>query len=253
MFVSNHGFQEQGATFVQITTAGEVPGAAPHQVFTALAGAGLDGPALLARAIREDLRGRVAVVSSFGAESVLLLALVAEIDPATPVLFLETDRHFPETLAYRDEVARRLGLADVRDIRPDAAEAEAQDPTGELWYYDPDACCALRKVRPLDRALSGFDAWITGRKRHQAQTRRALPLIEIEDGRIKLNPLADWDAGRIADEITARGLPRHPLVERGYPSIGCANCTRAVGEGEDERAGRWAGLRKVECGIHRAA
>lgn len=218
--------------------------------YAALAGSGLGGVDLLARAIRHDLRGRLAVVSSFGAESVLLLALVAEIDPATPVLFLETDRHFPETLAYRDAVAARLGLTDLRDLRPAPVEAADADPTGELWYYDPDSCCALRKVRPLERALAGFDAWVTGRKRHQAATRERLPFVELEGDRIKLNPLADWDRDRIEAEITARGLPRHPLVAKGYPSIGCATCTRAVGAGEDDRAGRWAGLRKVECGIH---
>ncbi len=235
MFVSRQGLQH--------TAEGD-------GAFAALAGSGLGGVDLLARAIRDDLRGRVAVVSSFGAESVLLLALVADIDPATPVLFLETDRHFPETLAYRASVAAHLGLTDVRDLRPPPAEAAAADPTGELWYYDPDNCCALRKVRPLERALAGFDAWVTGRKRHQAATRERLPFVELDGGRIKLNPLADWDRDRIEAEITSRGLPRHPLVARGYPSIGCANCTRAVGEGEDERAGRWAGLRKVECGIH---
>lgn len=221
--------------------------------YAALAASGLDGVATLRRAIRDDLRGRIAVVSSFGAESILLLALVAEIDPATPVLFLETDRHFAETLAYRTEVAARLGLRDVRDLRPDPAEAARDDPTGELWYYDPDNCCALRKVRPLDRALAGFDGWVTGRKRHQAATRTLLPFVELDGDRIKLNPLADWDRASIEAAIDARGLPRHPLVAAGYRSIGCANCTRPVGEGEDARAGRWAGLRKVECGIHRAA
>lgn len=221
------------------------------EAFAALAGAGLGGVELLARAIRHDLRGRVAVVSSFGAESVLLLALVAEIDPATPVLFLETDRHFPETLGYRAAVAAHLGLTDVRDLRPMAAEAADADPTCELWHYDPDGCCALRKVRPLERALAGFEAWVTGRKRHQAATRQQLPFVELDGDRIKLNPLADWDRAGIEAEITRRGLPRHPLVAGGYPSIGCANCTRAVGDGEDARAGRWAGLRKVECGIHR--
>ena len=235
MFVSRQGLQH--------TTAGDA-------AFAALAGSGLGGVDLLARAIRDDLRGRVTLVSSFGAESVLLLALVAEIDPATPVLFLETDRHFPETLAYRAAVAHRLGLTDVRDLRPAPVEAADADPTGELWYYDPDACCALRKVRPLERALAGFEAWVTGRKRHQAMTRERLSFIELDGGRIKLNPLADWDRDRIEAEITRRGLSRHPLVARGYKSIGCATCTRAVGAGEDERAGRWAGLRKVECGIH---
>lgn len=244
MFVSKPRLQKQLGLAPESTTT--------QEVFLRLRESGLGGVDLLARAITDELCGRIAVVSSFGAESALLLAMVAEVDRATPVLFLDTDRHFPETLAYREMLATRLGLTDVRDLRPDAGETAGSDPTGELWHYDPDACCALRKVRPLDRALGGFDAWVTGRKRHQAETRRVLELVELEGARIKLNPLADWDAARIEAAMTARGLPRHPLLADGYRSIGCAPCTRAVGVGEDDRAGRWAGLRKVECGIHRA-
>ena len=216
-----------------------------------LAGSGLEGRALLDLAIGSGLSGRTAVVSSFGAEAVVLLALVASIDPSLPVLFLQTDRHFPETLAYRDLVAERLGLRDVRDMTPDPGEANERDPTGELWWFDPDACCNLRKVRPLDRALMGFDSWITGRKRHQAQTRAHLPSVELEGGRVKLNPLASWNAERVARTVAEWGLPAHPLVAEGYRSIGCAPCTRAVTTGEDSRAGRWSGSCKTECGIHR--
>ena len=245
MFVSRQGLRDG--------TSADRSGASVADAYAALAASGLSGDALLRRAIRDDLRGRIAVVSSFGAESVLLLALVADIDPATPVLFLQTDRHFDETLAYREDIAAHLGLTGVRDLRPDPVEAERDDPTGELWHYDAESCCALRKVRPLDRALDGFDAWVTGRKRHQAATREHLAFVELDAGRIKLNPLANWDHAEVERAIEARGLPRHKLVAAGYRSIGCANCTRAVGEGEDARAGRWAGLRKVECGIHRAA
>ena len=191
------------------------------------------------------------MVSSFGADSAMLLALVAETDPATPVLFLDTHKHFLETLAYRDTLARRLGLTDVRDIRPDPVELAQGDPDGELHRWIPDDCCALRKVAPLEKALVGFDAWVTGRRRGQALTREALPFIEIVDGRTKINPLADWSAARIVDELARRGLPRHALVARGYLSIGCAPCTRPVRPGEDPRAGRWAGQGKLECGIHR--
>jgi len=218
--------------------------------------AGLDGRALLREAIRSVLPGQLASVSSFGAESALLLSLIAEIDPSVPVIFLETGKHFPETLAYREELAAHLGLTDVRDVAPRAEALADGDPTGELWYFDPDACCALRKVRPLDAALSGFAGWISGRKRFQAASRNTLPLVELEtlksgERRVKLNPLADWDAARLKTEMQARDLPAHPLVERGYPSIGCSVCTRAVGAGEDARAGRWSGSGKVECGIHR--
>jgi phosphoadenosine phosphosulfate reductase len=213
---------------------------------------GADGRAILAHAITGPLRGRSAAVSSFGAESAVLLSIIAEIDPSVPVVFLETGKHFPETLAYREELAAHLGLTDVRDVVPREQALRDQDPTGELWYYDPDACCRLRKVGPLERALAPFGAWISGRKRFQAQTRAALPFVEQDGARLKLNPLADWDAGRIEQELTRRALPRHPLVARGYPSIGCSVCTRSVAPGEDSRAGRWSGSMKVECGIHSA-
>ena len=205
---------------------------------------------LLLRAIRRDHAGRIAVVSSFGADSAVLLSLVAEVDPSTPVLFVDTRQHFPETLAYRDRLSRTLGLTDVRSIGPTDAALADTDPTAELWQYDPDACCSLRKVTPLDRALAPFDAWISGRKRHQSAVRTALPLIERVRGQIKINPLAAWSAEQVEAEMVRRDLPRHPLSLSGYPSIGCATCTRAVAAGEDPRSGRWAGTGKTECGIH---
>ncbi len=211
---------------------------------------GAGGREILRRALTGSLRGRIAIVSSFGAESALLLSVVAELDRSVPVIFLETGKHFPETLAYRVALSAHLGLTDVRDVGPRPVALGEQDPDGELWYYDPDACCHLRKVAPLERALAPFDAWISGRKRFQAATRAGLRFVEREGGRLKLNPLADWDAGRIGRELDGRALPRHPLVDRGFPSIGCSVCTRAVAAGEYDRAGRWSGSRKVECGIH---
>lgn len=210
-----------------------------------------DGVAVLRHAIREAFPGRIAVVSSFGTDSAVLLSLVAEIDPATPVLFLQTGQHFPETLAYRHALAARLGLADMRDIAPDPRALASADPSGALWQFDGDACCALRKVAPLTAALAPFEAWVSGRKRFQAASRRSMPVIERIDGKVKINPLAAWDAARIAAEFTARALPPHPLMARGYRSIGCAPCTRPTALGEDARAGRWALQAKTECGIHR--
>jgi phosphoadenosine phosphosulfate reductase len=211
---------------------------------------GLTGSDLIAAAL--DVYGsRIAVVSSFGAESAALLYLVAEIDPATPVIFLETGKHFPETLMYRDRLVGRLGLKDVRSVRPDAEDLAAHDPDGRLWTQDADHCCHLRKVVPLDRALSGFDAWITGRKRFQGGLRAKLPAVEREGKHIKVNPLADWEQADIDAVFEETNLPRHPLVAEGYPSIGCLPCTRRPAEGEDERAGRWAGQSKTECGIHK--
>jgi phosphoadenosine phosphosulfate reductase len=206
------------------------------------------------RAVLEgSLAGDVAMVSSFGAESAALLHLVSQIDASVPVLFLDTGKHFPETLAYRDELAERFGL-NLVNLYPDLEELQARDETGLRWSYDPDGCCDLRKVRPLERALARYDASFTGRKAFQSATRANLPRFEIDtsdaQGRLKINPLIDWDADRIAAYFEEHDLPRHPLVERGFPSIGCSPCTRQVSEGEDPRAGRWSGWDKVECGIH---
>lgn len=212
-----------------------------------------DALGLLRAMIRDEFPGRIALVSSFGADAAVLLHLVAQVDPATPVLFLDTGQHFALTRAYRQALTRHVGLTDVRDIAPDAAALAAEDPNRDLWRRDPDACCHLRKVVPLERALAGFDAWITGRKRYQGAARAALPPVEAEAGRIKVNPLWDWSAADIEAHYVAHALPRHPLVAQGYPSIGCRPCTRAVAAGEDARAGRWAGTGKTECGIHGGA
>lgn len=205
----------------------------------------------LAQAILCDHAGRIALVSSFGAESVVLLQLVARIAPATPVLFNETGMLFAETLAYQREVAAELGLTNIRIVRPTAASLAASDPSGGLHRTNPNACCALRKVAPIRRALEPFAAWITGRKRFQSGTRQTMPFAERDEAqRVKLNPLADWTPEDIRACMTAHGLPPHPLIAKGYASIGCAPCTTPVAAGEDPRAGRWRGQEKTECGIH---
>lgn len=214
---------------------------------------GLEGVGLLEPLLRDGAAGRIALVSSFGAESAVLLALAAEADPSVPVIFLDTGKLFGETLRYRDRLVRLLGLTDIRTVEPDPADLRGGDPDGVLWASNPDACCHLRKTVPLDRALSGFDAWITGRKRFQSTTRAAIPLFEAaSDGRIKVNPLAGWTRSRIDEEFLRRGLPRHPLEADGYLSIGCMPCTDRVAPGADPRSGRWAGRAKTECGIHAA-
>lgn len=211
----------------------------------------LDAAAMLEESLRRDLARRVALVASFGAESVALIHLVSRIAPETPVIFLDTEMLFPETLRYQRRVADELGLADLRVVRPDPAEVGRLDPEGALHRADKDACCALRKTAPLARALGGFDAWITGRKRAHGGARVELPKVELDDdGKVKLNPLATWTPRDVAAYIDANDLPRHPLVERGYPSIGCAPCTTKAAPGEAPRAGRWRGDEKTECGIH---
>jgi phosphoadenosine phosphosulfate reductase len=209
-----------------------------------------DASRLLRGIIEQEFPGRVAVLSSFGAESALLLAVVAEIDPAIPVIFLDTGKIFPETLQYISDVETRLGLRNIRRIGPDQRELAERDPDGELWYFDPDACCALRKVEPMLAALDGVDALISGRKRYHGALRHFIPRIEVGEGVIKIDPIADWSRERVTAEFTLRGLPRHPLEAQGYPSIGCMPCTAPVRAGEDIRAGRWAGRAKTECGIH---
>jgi phosphoadenosine phosphosulfate reductase len=206
---------------------------------------------VLEHALKDDDLGKVALVSSFGAESVVLLHLVSVIAPETPVLFIDTRMLFPETLDYQREVAEKLHLCDIRTIRAAQPRVAFEDPDGTLHQFNTDACCTVRKVEPLERALKGFDGWITGRKRFQGSGRETVDFFEAEgDTRIKVNPLAHWGREDIAEYMVENRLPRHPLVARGYPSIGCAPCTTPVAAGEDPRAGRWRGTAKVECGIH---
>lgn len=206
---------------------------------------------LLAEAILGAFAGRIALVSSFGVASVALLHMVARIDAGTPVLLIDTGKLFPETLAYRDRLVDRLGLSDVRALAPDPAALALSDPAGDLFSRDVATCCRVRKVDPLARGLAPFEAWITGRRRGQTARRAALAPAEIDAaGRVKLNPLAGWQAADVAAYMARHDLPEHPLARRGYPSIGCAPCTTPVAPGEDERAGRWRGLDREECGIH---
>ncbi|MES2442263.1 MAG: phosphoadenylyl-sulfate reductase [Pseudomonadota bacterium] len=211
---------------------------------------GTDTHEMMRILLGEHMLGDVALVSSFGAESVALLHLVASIDSTVPVLFLDTGKHFPETLAYRDQVAALLGLRDLRILHPDPEVLAKRDATDLRWSYDPDGCCEIRKVAPLEKALAGFDATITGRKAFQASTRGNLPRFEIDGERLKVNPFASWTKADLDAWFAAHGLPRHPLEAQGYLSIGCAPCTSMVKPGEDPRAGRWRGWEKTECGIH---
>lgn len=205
---------------------------------------------ILELALKEAFAGKTAVVSSFGAESAVLLHLVAAVDPATPILFLNTGKLFGETLRYRDRLQEQLGLIDIRSIGPHPEDRAARDPDGTLWSRDTDACCDFRKVVPLKRALAGFAAQINGRKRFQTDARADMKTVEAFEGRFRFNPLADWTLGELETYMAKHDLPRHPLVEDGYPSIGCIPCTRRVTAGEGYRDGRWSGLDKDECGIH---
>ena len=242
-------------TFLSVDSAPSIIDLAP--VFAAKQAAALN--MLLADASPEEViaaalgavdHGRFAIVSSFGTESAVLLAAAAAVDKAIPILLVDTGYLFPETLAYRDMLQARLGLTDIRGLRPDTEETLAEDPEGDLFQRDPDGCCDLRKVRPLGAALNGFDAWANGRKRYQGADRAAIPTVEGDQQRLKFNPLASLSRGDIVTRFRGLDLPAHPLEKHGFASIGCMPCTSRVLPGEDPRAGRWRGRGKVECGIH---
>ncbi len=211
---------------------------------------GLTPQEILRDVIRNQFFGDITLSSSFGADSAVLLHMVSEIDPALPVLFLDTDRHFFQTLQYRDELAQRLGLTNIIVLKADAGEAASEDARNTLWRTNPDQCCDLRKVRPLNRLMEGYGAWISGRKRHQAKTRANLPIVEWDGRHFKVNPLAAWTQGDLDSYFAVHDLPPHPLVEQGFASIGCFTCTKPVETGADARSGRWADSEKIECGIH---
>jgi len=211
---------------------------------------GAAAPDLVEAAIRDEFPGRIALVSSFGSSAAVLLKLVALAEPATPVLFLDTGKHFGETLRYRDALVELLGLTGLRVLHPLSEAVAEHDPKGMLWMKRPDRCCYLRKVEPLQRVLAGFDAWLNGRRRGQAASRAAIEPFEADGPRVKINPLYDWTQEDIDAFYEAHRLPRHPLEEDGFVSIGCLPCTDRVAPGEAARAGRWRGSGKTECGIH---
>jgi phosphoadenosine phosphosulfate reductase len=205
---------------------------------------------IIAAALREVGRDKLALVSSFGTESAALLKVMADVDPAIPVIFLDTGWLFEETLAYRDTLIAKLGLTGVRSIKPLDETLSREDPESDLWFRDPDACCHIRKVEPLARALKPFDGWINGRKRFQGGLRAAIPVVEQDGARLKFNPFANVSREQIEAIYESANLPPHPLVASGFLSVGCMPCTSRTATGEDSRAGRWRGQGKTECGIH---
>ena len=207
---------------------------------------------VIATALQTVGREHLAVVSSFGTESAALLKVMAEVDPAIPVIFLDTGWLFEETLAYRDTLIATLGLRDVRSIKPVEETLSREDPDRELWFSDPDACCRIRKVEPLARALAPFSAWVNGRKRFQGGLRAAIPVVEDDGVRLKFNPFANVSREQIEAIYAGANLPPHPLAASGYLSVGCMPCTSRTSPDEDARAGRWRGRTKTECGIHTA-
>lgn len=206
---------------------------------------------ILEYAINQVFPERIALVSSFGAESVTLLHLVSQINPITPIVFLQTGKHFAQTLSYRRQLVKRLGLKNVQDHEPEESDVLKEDPKGDLWRENADACCDIRKVRPLKNALAGFDSWITGRKQFHGGARISLPVFEASGPHIKVNPLAGWSKEDVSAYVAKHDLPSHPLITEGFPSIGCWPCTHPAAPGDDVRSGRWRGADKTECGIHK--
>ena len=211
-----------------------------------------DAHGLLTSMIEEEFCGRITAVSSFGAESAVLLSLVSKVSKSIPIIFIETGKHFPETLEYRDRLVSHLGLTNIQTAKPSSSQIIEDDPDGELWRINTDYCCHIRKVLPLEKILEPFDAWITGRKRFQNESRGQLENIELVGKQIKINPLAMWGSAQLKEYFIEHDLPKHPLTLKNYLSIGCAPCTRPVEVGGDQRSGRWADREKTECGIHRA-
>jgi phosphoadenosine phosphosulfate reductase len=213
----------------------ELRGKSPHEIIRV--------------ALREFGRG-LTYVSSFGAESAAMLSLISDVDREMPIVFIDTGMHFHQTLQYRDQLAQLLGLTDIRTFHPVKEDVKAVDPKGVLNKTDPDACCEVRKVRPLAPALEGFSAWITGRKRFHGGGRARLPVVEFFEGRFKINPLADQTPEELKALVADKNLPPHPMVAEGSPSIGCWPCTVRPIDPNDVRSGRWVGFKKEECGLH---
>ena len=193
-----------------------------------------------------------ALVSSFGADSAVLLHMASTLDTNTQIVFLDTGFHFSETLSYRDRLTKAFGLTNVRIASVDPIAVKRLDAQRRLHLSAPDSCCQLRKVSVLDRHLRMNDAWISGQRRSQVSTRSSIYVVEVDEarGKLKFNPLANWSQSDMAAYKAKYSLAEHPLTAKGYLSIGCAPCTGVVKAGEDARAGRWRGQSKLECGLH---
>jgi phosphoadenosine phosphosulfate reductase len=223
---------------------------APHDVAAFTERLAHATPPEIVAAAAHAMPGGLAVVSSFGTESAVLLKFVADVDRSLPVLFLDTLWQFKETLAYRDALVERLGLTDIRTITPSPSALATQDPKNDLCVRDREACCGIRKVEPLANELTAFDGWLSGRKRYHGGERAALPVVEADGPRLKFNPLAPLTRAELNGMFAAARLPRHPLEAIGFSSIGCVPCTHRPAAGAGLRDGRWSGLGKTECGIH---
>jgi len=195
----------------------------------------------------------IVLASSFGAEDVVLIDMLQNVAPKTPIFYLDTNKHFPETYETRDRLQERYGVPFIQVLPKLTLEEQAERYGDHLWSTNPTLCCNLRKVEPLTNILKQYRAWITGIRREQAPTRANAKKVEWDAkfGLVKCNPLASWTWDDIWNYIRVHDVPYNPLHDQHYPSIGCSVCTRPVMPGEDPRAGRWAGFAKTECGLHK--
>ncbi|MFK7902040.1 MAG: phosphoadenylyl-sulfate reductase [Nitratireductor sp.] len=200
--------------------------------------------------LKDPLSGKIALVSSFGTEAAMLLHMVAQTKSEIDILFLNTQKHFPQTLEYLETLQTKLGLKTLKILEPDPKLIAQEDPKGNLHETNPNMCCTIRKSFALQDALVDYDGWITGRKRYQGGERANLAFIEREGKHLKINPLIHFTPEMIKWYFEKHTLPKHPLVAKGYSSVGCIPCTQPTKDGDDPRSGRWVGIDKVECGIH---
>jgi len=210
-------------------------------------------PEALLQWVLENFEDRFTLACAFGPESLILIDMLSQLTPTVRAFFLDTDFHFAETLALKAEMERRYPTLQLEVVRPLLTVAQQEQAYGpELYRHQPDQCCALRKVEPLQRALKGYDCWLSGLRREQSHTRAHTPLLlwDWQRDMVKVNPLVHWTKSQIWRYLLERELPYNPLLDQGYPSIGCAPCTKPAPVLEDERSGRWQGTAKVECGLH---
>ena len=193
---------------------------------------------------------KIAYVCSFGTESAVILHMISRMDKEFPIIFLNTQKLFKETIEYKDTIIKHLSLKNVKEVFPNPKDVEINDPKGFLWKKDPDLCCKLRKVEPLILNLKRYDAWISGRKSYQNNERATKSFVDVQEGKVIISPLINWSQKKINEYFLANNLPRHPLMQEGYLSIGCQNCTVKTSNKSNTRSGRWSGTDKTECGIH---
>lgn len=212
----------------------------------------LESKKILEKCIYYFFEKKIAYVCSFGAESAVLLHMISNIERNLPVVFINTLKLFNETIDYKDRLVREFSLKNITELTPSKEDIELYDSEGKLWSNNPDKCCNFRKVKILDNYLNNFQAWFSGRKGYQSDERSKNNIVELQDKKFIISPLISWKKKDVDDYYIKYNLPRHPLSDQGFLSIGCKNCTSKTVNLSDIRSGRWNGLQKTECGIYKS-